>query len=98
MTLAELQAQRAALDIAMAQHELPLVNEAVALLRTPEVVAMHKRLFEIHSELPDGGARTEIGNVLTILTHSHRILADAAGRLASLIPPEPSQEMSQAAE
>lgn len=62
-TLAELNAQQAALTKAIAQHELPLQEEAATLLEELLQSETVTTLLAMADELPDGGIKSAVTNV-----------------------------------
>ena len=74
-TLAELNAQQAALTKALAEHELPLHEEAAELLT--ELVASDAvtRLAAIVADMPDSGAKNSLANVRAAISAASGLIS-----------------------
>jgi hypothetical protein len=96
-TLQNLIAQQAALNAQIAEHERPLVQEAYDILtgvhpQKHDVTEVVESLTAIREQLPDGQAKTHIGNVLTVLNAVPQVLTQ---ELARLNPPAAPMPMPQ---
>ncbi len=80
-TLPELLVQQAELSAQLAEFERPLVQEAKDLLTGDAVTALASDLTAIRDQLPEGQAKTHIGNVLTVLTAVPQVLTGEMARL-----------------
>lgn len=80
-TLQDLIAQQAALNAQIAEHERPLVQEAKDLLTSGTLADATEALTAIRDQLPEGLARTHIGNVLTVLSAVPQVLTQELARL-----------------
>lgn len=80
-TLSDLIAQQAALAAQIAEHERPLVQEAHDLLTHADTAALASELAGIRDQLPEGQAKTHIGNVLTVLNAVLQVLTQELARL-----------------
>jgi hypothetical protein len=74
-SLQDLLAQQAELAAAIAARTKPLLQEAQALLTSEDVEGLKASLTTIRDQLPDGQAKTQIGNVITVLTAVAQVLA-----------------------
>ena len=86
-TRAELQAERDALDLAIAAHDLEHISTAATALTKPAVATLLTALTGLLPELSVGAAREQIGNVITVLTHVPGFIAGEAARLDALVNP-----------
>lgn len=91
-TLQELLAQQAALNLALAGHEKPLVEQAAAALAAESVATLVADLTAIRDELPAGVAQEQIGNVVIVLTSVPAVLAERLVALNALLPPPAAPE------
>jgi hypothetical protein len=87
-SLADLKSQRAEIDRAMAALEKPMIEQASLLLA--QAGSMRSQLAQIRDELPDGGARTQIGNVITVLDAVPKVLTQELARIESTLAPPPT--------
>lgn len=83
-TLAELNAQQAALTLALAEHELPLHEEASELLAELVQSDAVSRLTEIVAELPDSGAKNALANVQAAIGAASGLISMHLPRLRQL--------------
>jgi hypothetical protein len=88
-TLEELKAQQAALTKALAQHELPLLEQAQAALvdltQSPAVAA----LVTIGGNLPDSAIKSAVDNVRAAIDSTAALIAANLPRVRELAaPPE----------
>lgn len=87
-TLADLKAQQAEIARAIAAHELPLIEAAQEALAGSS--DLRDTLTAIRDDLPDGQAKTQIGNVLTVLNAVPQVLTQEAARVNALLSPAAS--------
>ena len=80
-TLPELIAQQAALAAQIAEHERPLVQDAYDILTGQPVTGVAEMLTVLKNQLPEGMAKTHIGNVLTVLNAVPQVLTQELARL-----------------
>ena len=74
-TLQDLLAQQADLQAQISARTQPLIEEAHALLTSESVEGLRASLTAIRDQLPDGQAKTQIGNTVTVLTAVPQVLA-----------------------
>lgn len=86
-TLQDLIAQQAALNAQIAEHERPLVQDAYDILTGEVATDLSASLVTLRDQLPEGLARTHIGNVLTVLNAVPQVLTQELARLNGLNPP-----------
>jgi predicted ATPase len=80
-TLSDLIAKQAAISAQIAEHERPLVQGAYDLLTGDAVTALAGDLSAIRDQMPEGLAKTQIGNVLTVITAVPQVLVQELARL-----------------
>lgn len=83
-TLEELKTQQAALTKALAEHELPLHEEAAEILAELAASSAVGRLAEIAANLPDSGAKSAIGNVQNAISAAAAMINMHLPRLREL--------------
>lgn len=90
----ELSAQQFALAAEIAARAKPLIEEAKTLLDSDGVTALKAQLATISGQLPDGQAKTQIGNVITVLNAVPAVLAREIGppAVATPVPPAPAPQ------
>jgi hypothetical protein len=86
-TLAELQADRDAADLAIATHDLTHISAAAAALADPAVAGLLATLRALLPEVSAGPAHKQIGNVVTVLDYVPGFIAEEAARLDALVNP-----------
>ena len=91
-TLSELLAQQSALAVALAAHEKPQIEAAIAALSAPGAQDLLAAVQAAQAELPDGAAKVQLGNVVTVLTAVPQVLAQELSRVTALLPQSPAPE------
>lgn len=87
-TLADLAAQRADLDRAIAAATLPALNEAAEAMRDPAIATLVEKLTTLGAGLTGENA-TQLSNVVVVLTQVPLYLDGQAASLDRLVnPPE----------
>jgi hypothetical protein len=86
-TLEELLTQQAEVNKALAEHEKPLIEEAIATVESESVAGVVSALQTISSQLPEGGAKTHIGNLLIVLNNAPGLLRMELMRVSAAIAP-----------
>jgi len=91
-TLAELNAQQAALTLALAEHELPRHEEASEILAELGAHSLVTRLTALAGELPDSGAKGALGNIEAAITAAAGLINAHLPRLRELASDQTEQE------
>jgi hypothetical protein len=88
-TMQDLKEKHAEMRKEFAAYQLPLVQEAAALVSAPEVVEILSRLRDISAELEDGQTRQMLNGAITVLTNIPAHLAQGEAALRSTLAPTP---------
>lgn len=84
-TLAELEAQQAALDLAKASYSRPFIDSANAALSAEATAGLRAVLQASFDGLPAGDVKTQLGNALSVFAFVPTRIAEEAQRLALLL-------------
>lgn len=91
--IANLLAQRNEIERQIAQVMLPTLNEANELLSGKRTSTLLADVQALSDKLPDGDAKTQLGNVIAVLTYVPTFIASEHDRLTNMVtpptPPEP---------
>ena len=88
-TLQELLEQQTALQLALAAHEKPLVEQAAATLTSQPVTDIVAQFIAIRDDLPAGVAKDQIGNVVIVLTSVPSVLTERLTGINAMLPQSP---------
>lgn len=88
-TLQELLAQQTAIQVALAAHEKPLVQQAVTALAAEQVANLLAQFTAIRDELPAGVAKEQIGNVVIVLASVPSVLSERLTAIDAMLPQSP---------
>ncbi|PVM90655.1 hypothetical protein [Caulobacter endophyticus] len=90
-TLAELEAQQAALDLAKDTYSRPFIDSAHAALSSEAAHGLVVDLRAAFDGLPGGEVKTQIGNLLSVFAYVPVRVAAEAERLSQILdaPSEP---------
>ena len=81
-TLTELLEQQADIAAQIAEYEPQLVEDAQAVLTGEAALELVAKLTAVRDQLRDGAAKTQISNVLTVLSGVPQVLTHELSRLA----------------
>jgi hypothetical protein len=84
-TLAELEAQQAALDLAKATYSRPFIDSAHEALSTLAITDLRTALLASFEGLPAGEVKTQIGNLLQVFSYVTTRVADEAQRVSAIL-------------
>lgn len=89
-TLEDLLDQQATLNIALAEHEKPLIESAIEILSGEEALIIRTVLDGILTKLPENNAKMQVRNMLSMFTAVPQILQGELVRVNGLLnPPMP---------
>ena len=86
-TLQDLIAQQAELQAQMAEYERPLLQEARDAITSEAAAELVATLTTIRDQLPNGQAKTQIGNVLIVLGAVPQVLTQELARVSGVSTP-----------
>lgn len=85
--ISDLIEQRAMIERQIAEATLPMVQTAQDLLADKAVTKLVAALQPIFESLPPCESKTQIGNVLVVLTAVPNVLAVETGRMTDMLTP-----------
>lgn len=86
-TLEDLLDQQAELNIALATHEKPLIENAIEILSGEEALIIRTVLDGVLAKLPENNAKLHVRNMLSMFTAVPQILQGELVRVNGLLNP-----------
>lgn len=86
-TLEHLLTQQAELNVALAEHEKPLIEGAIEILNGEEALIIRTALEGIVSKMPENNAKLQVRNMLSMFAAVPQILRNEMVRVDGLLNP-----------
>ncbi len=88
-TLADLMAQSTTIATSIAAYEIGPLTQAKDRLAADDVTALVSDVQAIMADLPDGAAKQQLGNIVTVLAHVPQTIQAELTRVQGIVNPPP---------